>query len=76
MAKIVLGRRGFDASSENISAQESGVSDSEIVALGNQFGEGCFHTLKTLNLVSLRFIPVILLSLLVSCLLFRCHILY
>jgi hypothetical protein len=55
MSKIVLGRRGFDASSENVSAQESGVSDDEIVALGNQMGKGYFHTLKTLNLASFAF---------------------
>ncbi len=57
MSKIVLGRRGFDASSENVSAQESGVSDDEIVALGNQMGKGYFHTLKTLNLASFAFYP-------------------
>ncbi len=46
----IFGR--FDASSENVSAQESGVKDAEIVALGNQMGEGHFEKLQTLNVVS------------------------
>ena len=47
----IFGR--FDADSENVSAQESGVKDAEIVALGDQMGAGHFEKLQTLNVVSL-----------------------
>ena len=51
MSLKIFGR--FDADSENVSAQESGVKDAEIVALGDQMGAGHFERLQTLNVVSL-----------------------